>query len=580
MLDAKGRKDKQQGVALVVTLVLLVVALVLGLSSYQATRLEESMAGNYRAAKSAGMAAEYAAASAWATEFRGSVTPSSAADTIHAVDGFDDSENPEFPHLASYYAYYSKDSGSSLGPYQAIGIGEVSQVPPVYRFVEFTAVLALGPGAPLVAASEAGESPEECLARFVYDPPSSNLTIVGEEEVFGNLKAAMQVGCPAASHALIEAIIQGNSNNPVDYDDYANQVPGEDILVCETDTNGNNRFCNYQGGVQSSIDMEIFSNPALMAEYVGNLKDKVISGVSNSSLESDIPSSLPEGQITFVTPIFPSASIVGLENAATPDDDGNWTMPGDAWVDYDGNPIFPTEKPADNDAVLAAFDAAGVSLSDAETFEVTVSCGEGSPEGCVPGTFEYTKSPRVTYSHSGNFGVDPGEDGVTDGGVLIIDGNVKFNGVPSFDGLIIVLGDYEVIGNGGAEVNGSIVTAPIIGTDIAPQVDKVFGNTLSCSDSDPNTCAFDKKTVAIGGGGSASYNYDLDKLRNAVSLLEATGATATCSDGSECTALDLFAYGSGKEPLGFYATDYRQTFGRPDVLDGVDLQDGATFTAP
>ncbi|PRY68779.1 hypothetical protein BCL64_11556 [Halomonas ventosae] len=420
------------------------------------------------------MAAEYAAASAWATEFRGSVTPSSAANTIHAVDGFDDTDSPDFPHLASYYAYYSKGSGSGLGPYQAIGIGEVSQVPPVYRFVEFTAVLALGPGAPLVAASEAGESPEECLARFVYDPPSSNMTIVGEEEVFGNLKAAMQVGCPEASQALIEAVIKGNSNKGVEYDDYANQVPGEDILVCETSVN-NNRFCNYQGGIQSSIDMEIFSNPALMAEYIDSLRTAIRNGASNASIVHDLPGSLSEGQITFVTPIKSDVS-----NAADVDGDGLWDKSGDAWVGYDGiTPVFPTGKPEDYADVMGKFDDAGVAVSDEESFSA--------------GSSSYIKSPRVTYSHSGNFGVvDSDGDGV-DGGVLIIDGNLELIGVPSFDGLVIVLGDYQVTGGGGGEFNGSVVTAPIVGVEDAPQVGRMFGNALTCYQSDPDTCGFDKK---------------------------------------------------------------------------------------
>ena len=53
------RQGRQQGAALVVTLVLLVMALMLGLSSFQSARLEESMAGNQRASVSALMAAEY-----------------------------------------------------------------------------------------------------------------------------------------------------------------------------------------------------------------------------------------------------------------------------------------------------------------------------------------------------------------------------------------------------------------------------------------------------------------------------------------------------------------------------------------
>ncbi|WP_170064082.1 PilX N-terminal domain-containing pilus assembly protein [Halomonas heilongjiangensis] len=54
-------QGKQRGAVLVVTLVMLVMALMLGLSSFQSARLEESMSGNYRSSTQALMAAEYGA---------------------------------------------------------------------------------------------------------------------------------------------------------------------------------------------------------------------------------------------------------------------------------------------------------------------------------------------------------------------------------------------------------------------------------------------------------------------------------------------------------------------------------------
>src|SRR5690554_2543849 len=49
---------KQSGAALVVSISLLAIGLMLGVSSFQSARLEESMAGNQRFAASAQMAAE------------------------------------------------------------------------------------------------------------------------------------------------------------------------------------------------------------------------------------------------------------------------------------------------------------------------------------------------------------------------------------------------------------------------------------------------------------------------------------------------------------------------------------------
>ncbi|MFD2436145.1 PilX N-terminal domain-containing pilus assembly protein [Modicisalibacter luteus] len=59
--------QRQKGAALVVSLVLLSVALMLGLSNTQSSRLEEAMSGNARSAASAKMAAEYAISRYWQT---------------------------------------------------------------------------------------------------------------------------------------------------------------------------------------------------------------------------------------------------------------------------------------------------------------------------------------------------------------------------------------------------------------------------------------------------------------------------------------------------------------------------------
>ncbi len=61
---------RQQGVVLVVVLSLLTVSLMVGLSSMQSSQIDERLAGNYKAATEAQMAAEEAASLGWKSAFR------------------------------------------------------------------------------------------------------------------------------------------------------------------------------------------------------------------------------------------------------------------------------------------------------------------------------------------------------------------------------------------------------------------------------------------------------------------------------------------------------------------------------
>jgi hypothetical protein len=100
---------------------------------------------------------------------------------------------------------------------------------------------------------------------------------------------------------------------------------------------------------------------------------------------------------------------------------------------------------------------------------------------------------RHQFVHGGNF---------SGSGVLIIDGDVEFKGVPGFDGVIIALGDYVIDGSGGGEVNGAIVAF-----------------AYGCDANTPSGCDKESVLVDIGGGGNASYNYDIGALVAAFSLL-------------------------------------------------------------
>ncbi|WP_180978276.1 PilX N-terminal domain-containing pilus assembly protein [Halomonas urumqiensis] len=384
-------RGDQRGAALVVTLVLLVVALMLGLSSFQSARLEESMAGNQRASVQALLAAEYGASKAW-LEF----DPSSLS-SEEGVLVSDDRDNV-------YYSWSVTPDG--YGKYLFNSVGEVMAGSDLIsqRVISYLGILSIGPGGTIVAANNDDDC-EEGSVEFV--PPSSNMEVTGEEEVNGNIKAAVQVGCGIIAENIASSIIPKNG----EFDDYVMHDTGDDTYTC-LDGGGNNRLCNYYGGIQGGIDLDILKNADMLAQFVYGIRDNYSESIVNS-----IPSSVPEGSITYVK----SAD------------------------DADGN--------------------------------------------------------RETFSRSGNF---------TGSGILIVDGNVDFGGVPGFEGLVIVLGDYVVSGGGGGEFKGSVVSAPIVDS--------------ACWDAGAATgCEFDDKKIEIGGGGSSSYSYDPLAILNAFELIDGSG---------------------------------------------------------
>ncbi|MEQ5803216.1 pilus assembly PilX N-terminal domain-containing protein [Halomonas sp. H10-9-1] len=80
-----NKKTRQKGAALIVVLSLLSISLMVGLSSMQSSQIDERLAGNYKAATEAQMAAEYGAASGVA-ELEGGSNPfgssGEACDTV------------------------------------------------------------------------------------------------------------------------------------------------------------------------------------------------------------------------------------------------------------------------------------------------------------------------------------------------------------------------------------------------------------------------------------------------------------------------------------------------------------------
>ncbi len=94
-------------------------------------------------------------------------------------------------------------------------------------------------------------------------------------------------------------------------------------------------------------------------------------------------------------------------------------------------------------------------------------------------------------------------------GVLVIDGDVEFNGDPGFEGMIIVLGSYTVKGGGGSDFTGAIVSAP-----------------YSCLQGENPSCGFDPNSVDLSGGGGNDYIYSQSVLDDAWQELAAVSPEA------------------------------------------------------
>ncbi|MCK2185421.1 pilus assembly PilX family protein [Halomonas getboli] len=570
---------KQRGAALLVTFMLLVIALMLGLSNYQSSRLEEAMAGNYRASSTAYMAAEFAAAEAWNNQFLGVIKAEDDDEGFVTVTPELTQDLDEYSNLGAYY-YYKEIAD---GKYDVIAIGEVAQEPSIYRYIQFQSRLAVGPGAALLATSDGEECPADTS---IVTAKSGAYEVEGEEEVFGNLQAALQVGCEGAMNDVVESVAKNNET----IEDISDKVQDDPPLrVCDEDSGS--KLCNYIGGIQGGIDIDIFKNPDLMARFLDKLRRSGNVNVVHSL--GDANGLQAADGITFVT----ATEIGDLDGDPNTDD------PYTYWVDEDGNEIVvPEITDTNDDGVVSVSERQAQQQAAVDDLDAAREIGgEAYPSnrdsnlvGCIVVDDLCVKQggvqTRPDFSNSGGF---------SGSGVLIVDGNAYFNGVPGFDGLIIVLGDYNVVGGGGdnGEFNGSVVSAPISGGGYnegdfgssddpdsssyvagldnytyAPQSiypdlgDNVMGNSLSCWRDVVNGCKFDKKIMQFSGGGNALYNYDLESLERAVSMLDDAVDTITTASGEEKSPTELFAYGKDGDPLGYYAVNYRQSFDRPQVL--------------
>ncbi|MBB3332588.1 hypothetical protein BDK63_003486 [Halomonas campaniensis] len=477
----RSRHDKQKGIALVVTLVLLVVALLLGISSYQGSRLDESMAGNQRASSLSMMAAEFGASDVWEA-----VGP---ALFIEAPDPGDESYEDYMKEILSAFRDWMVGGGENepdfLGQCVELRVtvqGENGQsrlenscysvslsseddienatevVIDVHGMVNSGIVEDWGAH---FSSGSLTSLPEALVARRVvrlsvgvmlgeslspinlagsisyYNGLDSQATITGEV-IDGYVNPAISVKSRADAEAIVRNILKVKDNQsipddavfvPFDSDDPDYGV-FHDKSVISYDGEGNpvydgnygactqqsSALCNYKGGIAAQL-----SAPILTDERVDNFD-------------------------TFVTAAVTAVDNVGSELSSYKE------------------PVWLTGDQAKNDVDLGGL---GLAPEDFNVYFVTNQSQDSGIGYVRPVWDDYLIRDSDKYvGHTTGSEEDRMEKplfelgGFNRKGVLIIDGDVQFNGNPEFEGLIVVLGDYTISGSGNLPFTGAIISAP------------------------------------------------------------------------------------------------------------------------
>ncbi len=136
-------------------------------------------------------------------------------------------------------------------------------------------------------------------------------------------------------------------------------------------------------------------------------------------------------------------------------------------------------------------------------------------------TFGTNETPQVTYI-AGDADM---AGSISGAGILVVEGNLKWNGTPNFDGLILVLGGgFEVYGGGqGGNFAGSLMVVNIWNGHDPRVPDQGYyiqrynkHDYAQGADEPPAYLAGDFGPVAVAftGGGKANYTYNCNGLEN------------------------------------------------------------------
>lgn len=542
-----GNESKQQGVALIITLLLLTVSLLLGVSSFQNSRNEEVMAGNQRSSTLAMMAAEYGASDFW-HEVKGASIVPTGPDISDDVDSYTDKILVALKDWADSKLF----SKSCIGMDSSISNAcyRVSVAAPVGGIISILVDGIVYSGSDDV---DSDGTPDNVIARrqvsmgwgamlgeslsafnltgniSSYDGINSQAEVSGEV-VDGYINPAISVNGKGEAQKIVQDIIGNQVINNVavfvpepgqgctGHDDCGPDALGvyhaKDVVTGEPPkyegnynncTTKNNNLCNYKGGIASELGSPMLYQPEIFHEFVAQLVTQDGGGDATKVTKwtNNIVQDFGAG-VHFVT------------NKVSQDTLYNSTSS----LNYE-DPVYDQDN-------LRAGDA-GLAVEDQRLVRDLFNVGNGSFSGS---------------------------------GVLVVDGDVQFKGNPEFDGLIIVLGDYIIDGSGTEEFTGSIISSPYSkhykmqladgswetlnpeydATDgdffLTPGGAKVYKDSAGKWTTEPGTAeplnelvtpqmiengvvglsvnrGFDAASIDVSGGGNQDYNYSYDSLLTA-----------------------------------------------------------------
>ncbi|WP_125925540.1 PilX N-terminal domain-containing pilus assembly protein [Halomonas aestuarii] len=454
--------------ALVVTLVLLVVALILGITSFQNARLEETMAGNQRAASLALMAAEFGA-----SEFSYAVGPALVVPVRDPAE--DESYESYMAAILSAFRDWASSDSTLLNECSLVSVSVASAADSTLPnscyaisargggtsdLVAVDAdglVFSGGKGGILFSSGALSTLPDNLVARrtirllvgvvlgeslsplnFVgalteYDGIRSQAVLEGEEDVDGYINPAISVSSRVEAEKIIRDVLKAGPDEIIS--DRVTFVPEEG---CDTITTGrceagvyhandvvnsdgvydgdyedcdttNNNLCNYKGGIASALGAPILSKPDEFDAFVD-------AAVTPSTTAEECASGDP---CKYIKPLWIS------EEIATDTSSGSFIN------NVEGDQVY---------FITSQFEVDGYARPVWDDYAIRESDSDSD-------------APRLERPYM-NLG------GFSKSGVLIIDGDVQFSGNPEFEGLIIVLGDYKIDGAGNDPTTGAIISAP------------------------------------------------------------------------------------------------------------------------
>lgn len=583
---------RQRGVALLVALVVLTITLILGVSSYQNSRLEEAMAGNQRASALALMAAEYGA-----SEFWGEVSGA-------AIDASDiDADDPAYDEYDKYYkeivnrlGEWVTEGGVDGRPWHetCVTAGDGSDYSGCYTVslgglidnklleVNVDGIVVSGPPAGLTFNSSSSVStfPTNLVARrriktlwkvslgeslsplnlagevSYYNGLSSQAEVYGEV-VDGYVNPAISVKSKADAEEIVKNILKtdslvgntdvvfvpdsdGSDGEGVFHDSsVVDMVDGQPVYTGDYSNCDGSVLCNYKGGIASSL-----GTPILTDERVDDF-DAFITAAVDVNGTSDLGA--------YKTPVWLTEAEVTSKDA-------------DAFVNS-------PEGAGDQVYFITNQDVAnGYARPVWDDYKVTDSKLTGQDTGSEVPRME---KPLIELG------------GFNKSGVLIIDGDVEFSGDPEFEGLIVVLGDYTIDGSGSSPFTGSIISAPY---SITYTVTEVTGDTAKTKslipnrdnqgnllDSDGNVLRDSDGNILAGDAIVASDNNGYPVIMNADGSIVADVAPSFVADDGivyssgdldpepqrQFDPLGLSINGGGKQP---YNYDYQVLQGAIDLL--------------